>query len=425
MGSVAVIGRVFMAAVFILVMSAGFSSAEVVQGRLKGIAKDAGALTLETDGKKVLFILWDNKTRWQKVKKASGLEYDDILEIDCSKDGERLTARAITRFEAAVPPGVKPLSVDQVAAALEKNDAHPFILVDARPAAQFETAHLPGARSIPLMRIEKRTEGVMPVDRSTRLVFYDSGDGAYAEKAAELTLKAGYKDVSMLAPGTLGWTRSGRFLASSAPFIRKQGAVVIDLRTPESVAAGHVDGAVNFPAAELKSKYENLPLDRWTAFVLFADTDRQALEAGRVLRGWGYRRVTIFYGGVRAWQDGAEVLTAEPVGDTVVSGAVNKAGPLKGTDFEMALQSPLTVEIVDVRSNEAYKKGRFPKAIHIPLQELPSRIDKLSKEKIQVVFGADWNQGEMAYDYLRQMGYRVNYLHGRVDFGKGGKYEIK
>lgn len=425
MGSSTVIGRIILAAVFMLVLSAGFASADIVQGRVKGIAKDAAALTLEVDDGKVLFLLWDNKTHWKNVEKTAALESDDIISINYSRDGDRLLATIITRLEATVPVGVKPLSVEQVSAAMVGNAPLPFILIDARPTAQFETAHLPGARSIPLTRIEKRTEGGMPGDRSTHLIFYDSGDGVYAERASELAIKSGYTDVSMFAGGALAWARSGRFLSTSAPFIRKKGAIVIDLRAPESVAAGHVDGAANFPAAELKEKYEYFPLDRRVPMVLFGDNDRQAEEAGRVLRQWGYKRVTIFYGGVKAWQDGAEVLTMEPAANTIVSSVVNKAGPLKGTDFEMALQSPVTVEVVDVRSKGAHKKGNFPKAIHIPLQELPAKTGKLSKDMIQVVFGDNWTQGEMAYDYLRQLGYRVNYLYGSVEFGKDGKYEVR
>ena len=91
----------------------------------------------------------------------------------------------------------------------------------------------------------------------------------------------------------------------------------------------------------------------------------------------------------------------------------------------MALASPVTVEIVDVRGSADYRKGHFPKARHIPLQELSARHGELNREMIQVVFGADEMQAEMAADFLRQQKYRVNFLHGRVEFKGDGKYQVQ
>jgi len=413
-------------AAMLLAAAAGIASAEVVQGRLKSVAKDAGVLTLEVGKDKILFLNWNDRTSWKNVENLD-LKFGDVLVVDYGKKGEQAFATSISRLTAIMPAGIKAVSVEKMAAHLDRIGAPPpFTLIDTRPVDRFDAAHLPGARSVPLHRIEKRSEGALPENRATPLVFYDDGAGdGSAAKGAGLALKAGYSDVSVFPEGTVGWVRSGRFLASSSAFIRKGNPVIIDLRTPERVAAGHIVRAVAIAAATLPEKYGMFPMDRGVPFVLYGETDREALVAAQTMRQWGYRNVTIFAGGAAAWQAGAEILTTEPAAEFIDFASTSKGGQLRPKDFEMALASPVTVEIVDVRSPADYRKGHFPKARHIPLQELSARHGELDREMIQVVFGADEVQAEMATDFLKQQKYRVNYLHGRVEFQSDGKYQVK
>jgi hypothetical protein len=65
------------------------------------------------------------------------------------------------------------------------------------------------------------------------------------------------------------------------------------------------------------------------------------------------------------------------------------------------------------------------KGVHIPLQSLPLRYKELSSAKIQVVFAAYAGEAEMAYDFLKSKGYRVNFHGSAVEIGKNGKYLSK
>lgn len=414
------------ATAMMLVASAGIAPAAVIQGRVKAVAKDAGVLTLEIEKDKILFLNWNNRTVWKNVENLD-LKFGDVLVVDYGNKGDQALAAAVSRLTSIMPAGIKAVSVEKIAASLDKIGAPPpFTLIDTRPVDRFDAAHLPGARSVPLQRIEKRSEGVLPEDRATALVFYDDGAGdGSAAKGAGLALKAGYTDVAIFPEGTVGWVSSGRFLASSSTFIRKGNPVIIDLRTPERVASGHIERAVTIAAATLPEKYGMFPMDRGVPLVLYGETDGESLAAAKTIRQWGYRNVTIFSGGAAAWQAGAEVLTTEPAAEFIDSASASKGGQLRPKDFEMALASPVTVEIVDVRSPDDYRKGHFPRARHIPLQELSARHGELDREMIQVVFGADDVQAEMAADFLKQQKYRVNYLHGRVEFQGDGKYQVK
>jgi len=411
-----------MLALATLISLTGTASAETVKGRVKAVAAEIKFLSLNVSQEKVLLVSWDNKTVWQGIKGATELKLDEILSIDVSANGDSSVAASVARIETPLPAGSKVIPLGQLTAGL---DTKAITLVDTRAVELYDAGHIPGAVSLPLARLEKRTYGLLPEDKNARLVFYDEGQGGEsAGRAAEIAARAGYTEITIFAEGAAGWSDAGKFMAATTNFIRKTRPVVIDLRSQTQVAQGHIERAVNFPHASLKHYLSNLPADKLASIVLYGDSDKEALAAAATIRDRGYRRVTIYPGGAAAWQNNAEVLETGPASDEI-SAAASHGGALDTNDFEMALISPVMVEIVDVRSAAEHEKGGFPQAKHIPLQELPNKHDKLNRDKIQVVFAADPVQAEMAYDFLRTKGYRANYLQGTVEVTKNGAYTLK
>lgn len=60
---------------------------------------------------------------------------------------------------------------------------------------------------------------------------------------------------------------------------------------------------------------------------------------------------------------------------------------------------------LDVRSDREVAYTSLPFATHIPLNELPQRLDELSKDKFIVTFCSSVFRGAVAYTYLRANGY--------------------
>ncbi len=60
---------------------------------------------------------------------------------------------------------------------------------------------------------------------------------------------------------------------------------------------------------------------------------------------------------------------------------------------------------LDVRSNEETGYVSFPFARHIPLNELPKRINELPKDKLVVAFCSSVFRGVIAYTYLLSQGF--------------------
>lgn len=56
---------------------------------------------------------------------------------------------------------------------------------------------------------------------------------------------------------------------------------------------------------------------------------------------------------------------------------------------------------LDVRTDEEYKYLQFPFAKHIPMNEVPKRLDELPKDKCIVTFCAAIFRASVVYAYLR------------------------
>jgi rhodanese-related sulfurtransferase len=403
----------------VLVALVGPAAAETVKGRLKAIAPDSKLFSMIIAQGKVLLISWDDKTLWQGIGNAADLKLDENLSVDYRLTEGRSIAAAVARLKTSLPPGLKVITVDKL-------NSENFTLVDTRAVELYDAGHIPGAVSLPLSRLEKRTYGLLPEDNTVKLVFYDEGQGGdSAGKAAAISAKAGYADIAIYQDGATGWTESGKMLASSSAFIRKKIPVVIDVRSKEQAALGHIEKAVNYPLPELKNYFGSLPLNKLTPIVIYGASDKDAVTAAELIRNRGYRRVTIYPGGASSWENNAEVLENGPANEVTTSAAESHGGGLDASDFEMALASPVMIEIVDVRSAADHKKGGFPHSKQIPLQDLAKREVELNRDKIQVVFAADRIQAEMAYDYLKPKGFKLNYFNGSVEFEKDGKYTVK
>ena len=85
------------------------------------------------------------------------------------------------------------------------------IVIDVRPRAEFDQAHLPFARSMPLDEIAQR---IAELPKSAEIVAYCRGPFClFAEEAAQL-LKAKGRKVSKLLDGVAEWRAAGMTLES-------------------------------------------------------------------------------------------------------------------------------------------------------------------------------------------------------------------
>jgi phage shock protein E len=74
---------------------------------------------------------------------------------------------------------------------------------------------------------------------------------------------------------------------------------LLDVRTPQEYADGHVPGAVNVPYDQLASRLAEVPKDK--DVVLYCKSGRRAGIAADVLAANGYKRLSHLEGDMNAW----------------------------------------------------------------------------------------------------------------------------
>ena len=79
--------------------------------------------------------------------------------------------------------------------------------------------------------------------------------------------------------------------------------IVLDVRTPEEFAAGHVPGAINIPYTHLPARLSELPDAGDKDVVLYCATGVRAERAAERMREQGYTRLLHLDGDMKAWDE--------------------------------------------------------------------------------------------------------------------------
>lgn len=82
-----------------------------------------------------------------------------------------------------------------------------------------------------------------------------------------------------------------------------QALFVLDVRTPEEYAAGHLPGAVNIPHDQLSARLGELSGARERDIVVYCRTGRRSAEALAVLDGAGFKRIFQLKGDYTRWTE--------------------------------------------------------------------------------------------------------------------------
>jgi rhodanese-related sulfurtransferase len=87
--------------------------------------------------------------------------------------------------------------------------------------------------------------------------------------------------------------------AEEARQLLSQGARLVDVRSPQEFAAGHIDGAINIPVGEIASRLAELePKD--AGVVVYCQSGMRSARAAKFLREHGFSK-TRDLGSIGAW----------------------------------------------------------------------------------------------------------------------------
>ncbi len=169
------------------------------------------------------------------------------------------------------------------------------------------------------------------------------------------------------------------------------GAMLLDLRSPEAYAGAFIPGSLAMPL-EMISAYTGYLLDYDTDIILIPETREQIPAAVAHLIRIGYDRLAGYLkGGMHSWE--TEGLQYDRIG------AVHAAG------IGQRLQNNENLTLLDVRKISEYKQSRLAGATHIFLGELPDRIDELDPDKPIITFCGSGMRAIIAASILKQNGF--------------------
>lgn len=94
------------------------------------------------------------------------------------------------------------------------------------------------------------------------------------------------------------------YAAMSTARGRAEDIALIDVRTPEEFAEGHIERATNidWTGEDFAAQVESLPRDK--PYVLYCRSGRRSAEAQEAMAKMGFQNVASMTGGIQAWQQG-------------------------------------------------------------------------------------------------------------------------
>lgn len=82
----------------------------------------------------------------------------------------------------------------------------------------------------------------------------------------------------------------------------KQGALLLDVRTPEEYRDGHIAGALNIPVDQVAARHGVLGAGHDREVIVYCKSGKRAARAQQTLQSLGYRNVRLLEGSMQTWQ---------------------------------------------------------------------------------------------------------------------------
>jgi len=170
-----------------------------------------------------------------------------------------------------------------------------------------------------------------------------------------------------------------------------RGAMLVDGRSPEDFALGHLRHAINIGLEGRYAPFAGSVLPPHVDVVLFTEPGHE-LEGKNRLARIGFDRVIGYLG--------------EP--DKVMfehQGDVQRGSRLTAKAFDERAAEIADLQIIDVRNPGEAEAGVIPNAINIPVGELPDRVGELDASRPTVVYCAGGYRSSVAASLLRERGF--------------------
>ena len=183
--------------------------------------------------------------------------------------------------------------------------------------------------------------------------------------------------------------------------IEEKDYLILDVRTPEEYAEGHLEGAKLIPVSELEDKLNEIPKDK--PVVVYCRSGRRSATAADILVENGFSQVYDM-GGIIDWQEKGYPIIVEKK-------TVKEFNTITVDEAYKIFISTQDYLFIDVRSEDEYKSGHIEGAIHIPVSEIKNRLDELPIDRPIIVYcnGSGCDRSGRAAKILTENGFTQVY----------------
>ena len=334
----------------------------------------------------------------------------------------------------------------ELARRIERGDD--MVIVDSRTVEEYRRGCIPGAISVPGAELVPRIGELVDRPETTIVVHCGGRTRSYigAESLRRMRLP---NPIVALENGTMGWELAGltleRGATRSAPapgsksrelaettatrvatedgvrFLdpdavrdlwaqrRARNVYLVDVRTADEYAAGHVAGAVWAPGGQAVQATDDYFAVRAAAFVFVCDGGARAVMTAAWFQKMGFPDVAVLAGGLPAWQQAKGAVetghpAALPFGWDATQAAVPRVAP-EGVGGAI---------VIDVGPSDGYARGHVPGAAWICPSRIEARIGEVTTDRAQsiVLTCPDGIASTLAAAALRRLGFAARVLDG-------------
>ncbi|HYW32352.1 MAG TPA: rhodanese-like domain-containing protein [Gemmatimonas sp.] len=193
------------------------------------------------------------------------------------------------------------------------------LMVDTRPASAYAAGHIAGTLNIPLGGSFTTWAGwLLAYDRDVYLLVDDACADCTARAVRDLAMIGLDRVAGVVERDALRtWVTGGRTLATvaqtspadAARMLEREHATVIDVRSVDEWAAGHLPGVRNIPLGHLAQRLGELPTGK--PIVVHCQGGSRSAIAASLLEAHGVPHVIDLPGGFNAWQHAGLPVTQE------------------------------------------------------------------------------------------------------------------
>jgi len=326
------------------------------------------------------------------------------------------------------------------------------ILIDARPNPKYLSGTIPSSLNIPDTQIDKYIGQLDKVAKEKEIIVYCGGWDCEKSPIVAGHLKSkGFTNVKLYQAGEPEWATKS-YLEVGTPVVegafKKNGALLIDARPYAKTLQESIPGAIYMNDEEMPKLMGRFPADKNTPIITFCagyECHKSHVIANKLLE-LGYKKVSIYAGGLPAWKEAklqttagakkvAAPAAAAPKAAAMVDGV--KAGADEGTvDGEwykahiVAGTVPANIAIIDVRSPAEYANGHIKGAINIEAGKMSAAdfAAKLPKGKVSIINCATGGRAMEAHMKLKDAKLdvsKVMYFDANIKCDAASKCEIK